>query len=326
MNCQGAAALPNDRMRDFFFKSFIFAALPLLASFCRADDLTPRFRAGSEVRSSDATPVASERFRVSSELRTSAPAPEESAPPEKSEKAQAIVTWEDFSNPFAERVFRYDELGAFGLVSANVEQNRERYQPLTDPRARLVPGSDRVFKSDPVYNEGYNAEEQLYIYGGKHLNPTARPLIELGRELYQYGPLQSGIDLFGTKNLVFPQFFVFGDFRTAIAYNDNGAKEKGVFAAKLNLDVDIRITATERIHAFFTPLDRDGQVSRFDFGGNDRDSKLILNPVPQALFFEGDLARIAAGLTDTDNKLRYPVHLWLDSFDNPERRLAAGCL
>jgi hypothetical protein len=286
-------------MRAVFSKSFILAALPLLASFCRADDLTPRL---SRAQAS----VPNERFRVTSELRTSAPAPEESAPPEKPEKAQAIVTWQDSSNPFADRVFRFDELGAFGLVSANVEQNRERYQPLTDPRARLVPGSDRVFKSDPVYNEGYNAEEQLYIYGGKHLNPTARPLIELGRELYQYGPLQSGIDLFGTKNLVFPQFFVFGDFRTAIAYNDNGAKQKGVFAAKLNLDVDIRITATERIHAFFTPLDRDGQVSRFDFGGNDRDSKLILNPVPQALFFEGDLARIAAGLTDTDNKYDIP--------------------
>jgi hypothetical protein len=242
---------------------------------------------------------AASHFRVGGDLRAV-------ILPEPPNRAPAGLPAAAPLNPFNDRALNFSEIGAFALVSANVENNRERYQPVVDPRTRIVPGNDNVFKHDPVYDENYNAEEQLYIYGGKHLNATARPLLELGKELYNFGPLQPGIDLFGKKNLAFPQLLVFGDWRTAVAYNDTGANEKGLFATKLNLDVDLRITATERIHAFFTPLDRDGKFTRFEFAGNARDSDLVLNPIPGALFFEGDLAKIAAGLTDTDNKFDIP--------------------
>lgn len=241
------------------------------------------------------TPVAPNRFRMPGDLRQVALPTEVNGVPVEAPH-----------NPFDSRDWKLVEVGAFGLVSANVENNRERYEPIVDPRSRVVPWSDHVFKADPVYDDTYNAEEQLYIYGGKHLVPTARPLLELGRELYQYGPLQPGVDLFGKKNLVFPQFFVFGDWRTAVAYNDNGKNDKGLFATKLNLDVDLRITATERIHAFFTPLDRNGQFTRLEFAGDKRKSDLVLNPYPGALFFEGDLARIISGFTNTDNKYDIP--------------------
>lgn len=206
-------------------------------------------------------------------------------------------------NPFSGLNLKLFDLNAFGLVSVADEGG---YRPIIDPRTTLVRSSDSVFKRDPVYDDTYNAEEQLYIYGGKHPDRTARPLIELGRELYQFGPLKPGVDLFGKRNLVFPQFLVFGDLRTAVAYNDNGGDGKGVLAVKLNLDVDLRITATERIHAFFTPFDRDGQVTRLEFGGSNRDSRLVLNAQPSALFFEGDLARIIAGATDQENKFDIP--------------------
>ncbi len=245
--------------------------------------------------SSPRATVVPGRFRMSGELR-------QTALPDRVDGLAA----EALPNPFDSRRWNPGEIGAFGLVSANVETNRERYEPIVDIRTRIVPTSDRVFKPDPVYDDTYNAEEQLYIYGGKHLVPTARPLLELGRELYQYGPLRPGINLFGKKNLVFPQFFVFGDWRTAVAYNDNGKVEKGLFATKLNLDVDLRITATERIHAFFTPFDRNGQFTRLEFAGDKRRSDLVINPFPGALFFEGDLARIISGFTDTDNKYDIP--------------------
>jgi hypothetical protein len=205
--------------------------------------------------------------------------------------------------PFFEDGPNFSDIGAFALLG---KTDAARSFPTIDPRAHIVPTDDTLFKPDPVYLKPYNAEDQLYIYGGKYPVPTARPLLELGRELYQYGPFQPGINLVGKKNLVFPQVLVFGDWRTAVAYNDNGAVEKGVLATKLNLDVDIRFTATERIHAFFTPLDRDGQFTRFEFAGDNQKSRFILNPEPGALFFEGDLARIAAGLTDQDNKYDIP--------------------
>jgi hypothetical protein len=100
---------------------------------------------------------------------------------------------------FLERLPNFVDLGSFALMSGG-------YSPTIDPRARIVPSNDRIFKPDPFYPRPYNAEEQIYVYGGKHADPTARPLIEAGRELYQYGPFQPGINVVGKKNLVFPQF------------------------------------------------------------------------------------------------------------------------
>ena len=212
-------------------------------------------------------------------------------------------------NPFAEDDLNFSDMGAFGLVSATGKMDAAGTSPTIDPLTRIVPYNRTLFKPDPVYVEPYNPEAQLYIYGGKYAVPTARPLLELGRELYQTGPLQPGINLVGKKNLLFPQVFIFGDWRTAVAYNNpvgNGSKDSGVLATKLNLDLDVRFTATERIHAFFTPLDRNGSFTEVDFGGDKQKSQLILNGEPTTLFFEGDLARIVAGVTNQDNKYDLP--------------------
>jgi hypothetical protein len=212
-------------------------------------------------------------------------------------------------NPFVENDVNLSERGAFALLSATGKMDAAGAFPTIDPRAHIVPYDNILFKPDPVYVEPYNAEEQLYIYGGKYAVPTARPLLEVGRELYQYGPFKPGINLVGKKNLLFPQVFVFGDWRTAVAYNDNGSGAKfrtGILATKLNLDLDIRFTATERIHAFFTPLDRNGSFTEVQFGGHKEKAQLILNGEPTTLFFEGDLARIAAGVTNQDNKYDLP--------------------
>lgn len=176
-----------------------------------------------------------------------------------------------------------------------------------DPRARLVPNNERMpFSPDPVYTKPYDPEAQLAIYGAKHPNPTTRPLLEAGRELYGPGTFQPGINLLGNKNLIFPQLLIYGDSRTALAYNDNGAIEKGIFATRLNLDFDFKLTGTERFHLFITPLNRANQFTRIEFAGDRRHSGVQLDGDPQALFFEGDLARIIAGLTDRENLFDIP--------------------
>ncbi|HLD49866.1 MAG TPA: hypothetical protein VJC08_01560, partial [bacterium] len=107
------------------------------------------------------------------------------------------------------------------------------------PGVKEVEHDSKVFRPDPNYeNKPYDAEKQLEIYGGKHANPTARPLLEIGRELYTSGPFRQGINLLGKKNLLFPHGHVYGDYRAAIAYNDNGAQEQWVLANRLNLDID----------------------------------------------------------------------------------------
>ena len=176
-----------------------------------------------------------------------------------------------------------------------------------DPRAHLV-RDDRqpAFSPDPRYTAPYDPQAQLDIYGAKHPNPTARPLLEAGRELYGPGTFQPGIKFLGEKNLVFPQLLIYGDERTAIAYNDNGAIEKGLIATRLNLDIDLKITATERVHLFITPLNRAALFTRVEFAGDKQHSGVEIDFEPQALFFEGDLGRMIAGFDNEENNVDLP--------------------
>jgi len=185
---------------------------------------------------------------------------------------------------------------------------------MMDARAIPVPPGSLppAFAADPVNQQPYDFQSQLDIYGAKHPNPTARPLLELGRDLYGPGQLGPGIDLLGEKNLLSPQLLLYGDLRTAAAWNDNGGNDKGLVAMKADLDLDLKLTATERIHYAFTPLDRNGVVTSAQFAGQRPFvDHSMFDLTPDALFFEGDLGRIAAGVTDRDNGLDLPFAVGL---------------
>jgi hypothetical protein len=172
----------------------------------------------------------------------------------------------------------------------------------------------RVFQPDPRYPGTYNPKQQIDIYGGKKKIDEPRPWIELGQKLYVEGPLQKNDPVpFGRKNLASPAFSLFGDWRTAIAYNDNGpGKRVGQIATRLNLEADLIVTATERFHAAFRPLDRNGQFTRFEFFGPDaKGFSAELDPVPRTFFFEGDVGNIVAGFTDRYQKFDLPFTVGL---------------
>lgn len=180
------------------------------------------------------------------------------------------------------------------------EHEGHQAPPEMDPAVRRVAHDRTDYRPDPVYpDEPYDAEAQLEIYGGKRAVVAPRPMIELGFPQYREGPFGAGHDIIGSKNLVRPQFLVYGDWRTAVAFNDNGDTETGLVATRLNLDVDLKLTATERIHAFFRPLDQGGKFSRYEFAGNDRNQgDLVLDANVENFFFEGDLGSIHSGLAD----------------------------
>jgi hypothetical protein len=176
------------------------------------------------------------------------------------------------------------------------------------PGAEPAPHDPKVFKPDPRYGDKpYDAAKQIEIYGGKRNIDEPRPIIELGRPLYLEGPLAGGFNVIGRKNLVAPSLQVFGDWRNAVAYNDNGRVETAVAATRLNLDVDLQLTSTERIHALFRPLDQNGQFTRHEFAG-DKGSKgkFILDGNVDTLFAEGDFGNILAGLTDEYSSFDLP--------------------
>jgi hypothetical protein len=119
--------------------------------------------------------------------------------------------------------------------------------------------------------------------------------------------------LLGEKNPLLPGLAVYGDWRTAVAYNRNNGKDIAQIATRLNLDVDLKITGTERIHAFFTPITKDNQFTRYEFGGRDGDRDFTgeFDAEPQTLFFEGDLGSIMTGFTGQEQSYDLPFTVGL---------------
>jgi len=196
--------------------------------------------------------------------------------------------------------------------SAAASEGDHHYKPQMSPEASVVDHDMGLFGSDPDYgDEAYDAQRNLDIYGGKYMNPTQRPLLELGRELYQYGPFQKSPDWLGSKNLLAPQLLVYGDWRTAVAYNDNGGIEQATIATRLNLDFDLRLTATERVHVFMRPLDRGGKFTRLDLGGENHQFEDELDANIDTLFFEGDVGSILAGFSNEESKFDLPIAIGL---------------
>lgn len=172
---------------------------------------------------------------------------------------------------------------------------------------REVEFDPEIFRPDPSYDdEPYSAEDQRDIYGAKHANKTQQPFT-LFRRLYWKGAYREPLTWMGEANPMEPQFMIFGDARTAVAYNDNGAVEKGLVAATINLDIDLRLTSTERFHALMQPLQDGNQFTRFEFAGDDvQDFEEELDPNPTTAFFEGDMGAILMGITGKDNRWDMP--------------------
>ncbi len=174
-------------------------------------------------------------------------------------------------------------------------------------------GKEDLFRSDPQYEGEYAAQEQADVYGAKSAVEPPRPPIEIGREQYTSGSYDESSSFFGEKNLLLPGLAVYGDWRTAVAFNKNNGQEIAQVATRVNLDVDFKLTATERIHAFFTPLQKDTQFTRFEFAGDDAsgDFDFEFDPEPQTLFFEGDLGSIYTGFSGNEASFDLPFTVGL---------------
>ena len=98
---------------------------------------------------------------------------------------------------------------------------------------------------------------KLGVYGGKHLNRTQYPWIEGFTPLYANGPWPPSFTFMGPTNLVRPKLYLYGDFRTAVANNNNAGNSQGIWANRLNLDLTLNVyeaaarQAWSRTIAFF---------------------------------------------------------------------------
>jgi len=166
--------------------------------------------------------------------------------------------------------------------------------------SKKVAAAKDPFLPGPQYDKSYDVDSQLDIYGAKKEIEPPRPPIELGRPQYTSGQYGESGTFLGQLNPLLPGLAIYGDSRTAVAYNNNNGRDVAQIATRLNIDVDFKITGTERIHAFFTPIQNgNANFTRFEFGGGDGNGRFNgefdLNP--QTLFFEGDLGSLYSGFS-----------------------------
>lgn len=183
------------------------------------------------------------------------------------------------------------------------------YKPKLGDGVQLVDYDELAFEGDPDYTEHvYSADEQIKIYGGKFANGEPFYFHLLGRRMYPVGQFTEGLNILGRKNRLYPHLMAFGDLRLAYVYSEDGTDEKAEIAARMNLDIDLKLTSTERVHAFVRPFDKNGKFTRFVFGqdgvANEFQDQFDFNL--DALFFEGDFGSIFTGIFDSYSKLDLP--------------------
>lgn len=164
---------------------------------------------------------------------------------------------------------------------------------------QAAPYSRDDFAPDPLWDDvPYDARAEQGVYGDKYLNPTQRPWVEWGMPLYDTGPVPPPSEKCGPTNPSLPRFYLYGDYRSAIAYNAQNGSDKGVLANTLNLEWDLWLTATERFHMFTGPFQRNGNFMRFEFDDGDVeffDELDFFDADTDTLFFEGDLGYMIGG-------------------------------
>jgi hypothetical protein len=198
------------------------------------------------------------------------------------------------------------------LQYVGVTTKEKTADPTVSTRSK-TDGKDELFLPGPQYDKNYDAKAQVDIYGAKSAVEPPRPPVEIGRQQYTSGLYDESSTLFGNLNPLLPGLAIYGDWRTAIAYNNNNGKDIAQIATRLNLDVDLKITGTERIHAFFTPIQKNNKFTRFEFGGGDGNKKFSdeFDANPQTLFFEGDLGSIYSGFSGSAASFDLPFTVGL---------------
>lgn len=238
------------------------------------------------------------RFEPKAAAKAKEPATKASKPPAKktakaAKAAKKAPAKKDGSN------LPHVLLGAKNFKLADQPKQGAHFRddtPITDPLARQIETINDDFSSGPTYDSlPYLSNPQQNVYAGKTLYANQRPLVELGRPWYQLGQLSEGYSWFGNHNRISPQFLVYGDFRTAVASNNVGGDGTTLFASELNLDIDLKLTGTERFHAFVSPLDNGVQNTGFNFDDDEFVTQFDANI--DFGYFEGDLGAMLGGLT-----------------------------
>ncbi|WP_218933937.1 hypothetical protein [Rubripirellula lacrimiformis] len=169
------------------------------------------------------------------------------------------------------------------------------------------------FSATPIPSASMTCDSggEQWIYDGKHDVPTQHPWIEWGRIFYGDGITPRGRDWFGHTNLAHPKFYMYGDFRTGVAAGRNAGGRTDNLANRLNLDLDLQLTDTERFHAFVGPLDSGGAFTRWERVAGDFRFQDEIDFTPVTGYFEGDVGAMLGGAVGESSPFELPVTMGL---------------
>jgi hypothetical protein len=169
-----------------------------------------------------------------------------------------------------------------------------------------VPFQPTDFAPNPFVPQPLDACKEIATYYGKLPVDVQRPWVEWWRPFYTGGMYEPGVPVFSDVNLLTPSFLVYGDYRTGVGLHRDNGNDVRSWAHRLNLDMDLRLTGTERFHMFAGPLDHNGRFTRLDFSNNDVDFEEELDFQPETAFFEGDLGAITGSYLGVDAPFDLP--------------------
>jgi hypothetical protein len=177
--------------------------------------------------------------------------------------------------------------------------------------ARNVPYSPLDFLETPTPQVAADVCREIQTYYGKTAVPSQRPWVEWWRPFYSDGVYPPAIPWWSDVNPLMPHFIVYGDYRSGVGVHRNNGVPMRSMASRLNLDMDLKLTATERIHGFMGPLDHNGRFTRLDFSDGSADFEREMDAQFDTAFFEGDIGSIAGGFAGVDAPFLLPISFGL---------------
>ncbi len=179
--------------------------------------------------------------------------------------------------------------------------------PIIAAQSCLVPYQPADFAPMPYVAQPLNPQREIETYYGKTAVDTQRPWVEWWRPFYTGGMYDPGVPVFSDVNLLTPSFLVYGDYRTGLGVHRDKGQNVRSWAHRLNLEMDLRLTSTERFHLFTGPLDHNNnRFTRLDFSNNRAEFEAELDFQIDTAFFEGDLGAITGSWIGDDAPFDLP--------------------
>lgn len=131
--------------------------------------------------------------------------------------------------------------------------------------------------------------------------PDRKTLFGKGDRFLSTGPTSDGFSI-GTGATWRPYWLVWGQLRSAFQVYEPGPRPVTMaeWANRLDVLADWYLTATERVHIAFRPLDEEGRFTGYTFEGENEGWNEEFNFQPRALFFEGEFGEIFPRLDQND--------------------------